>query len=345
MDILERTSDKRTDSAGFAAEILLHDDILILTHSHPDGDTAGTGIALCNVLLAAGKNAAVACTDELPAHIAFLEKYINTENFFFGKNFEESFSPGYIVSVDVASPSLIGASLAGYAKNISLALDHHDINTLPCGLLFDEEFSSSAGETLYFVILEMEKLLSRKLIDKNTACALFAAISSDSGNFKFSNTCGRTMRAAGDLIELGADNAEISRRLFDIKSLGTFRAEALCVKNVRFFEDGKIAFSCILRSELFENDIDDTELDTCVQLLRMIKGVEIAIFAKEKTGEDGNEKYRLSMRSNEYADVAEICSCFDGGGHKKAAGCTVFGNLPQIMEKAVGKAVLALQNG
>ena len=327
---------KLTDAIGFAREILLHDDILILTHSHPDADTAGTGIALYNALSAAGKNAAVACTDELPAHISFLEEYACGKNCFFGKGFEEGFSPAYIVSVDVASLSLIGKAFSEYAQNISLALDHHDINTLECGILFDEEFSSSAGETLYFVILEMEKLLSKKLIDKKTACALFAAISSDSGNFKFSNTRGRTMRASGELIELGADNAEIARRLFDIKSLGTFKAEALCTKNVRFFENGKIAFSHICRQELSENGIDETELDTCVQLLRMIEGVEIAIFAKEKTGDDGKEKYRLSMRSNEYADVAKICAMFEGGGHKKAAGCTVFGSLSEVVEKTVG---------
>ncbi len=335
---------ERTDRVGFAREILLHDDILILTHSHPDADTAGTGIALYNALSAAGKNAAVACTDELPKHIAFLEEYACGKNCFFGKSFEGILTPTYIVSVDVASRMLIGAALSEYADNISLALDHHDINTLPCGLLFDEEFSSSAGETLYFVILEMEKLLSKKLIDKNTACALFSAISSDSGNFKFSNTRGRTMSAAGDLIELGADNAGISRKLFDIKSLGTFKAEALCTKNVRFFENGKIAFSYISRPELAENGINETELDTCVQLLRMIEGVEIAIFAKEKTGDDGKEKYRLSMRSNEFADVANICAGFDGGGHKKAAGCTVFGSLSEVIEKTVGVATAELSN-
>jgi len=326
---------ERIDSAAFAAEILLHDEILILTHSHPDGDTAGTGIALYNALLAAGKKAAVACTDELPVHLSFLYSFANGKDLFFGKSFEGEFCPSYIVSVDVASAMLIGSSLSEYANNISLALDHHDVNTLPCGKLFVEEIASSAGETMYFAILEMEKISGKKLIDKNTACALFAAVASDSGNFKFSNTRGRTMNAAGALIELGADNAEISRKLFDIKSFGTFKAEARCTQNVQFFEGGKIAVSFVSRRELFENGIDETELDTCVQLLRMIEGVEVAVFAKEKTGDDGVEKYRLSMRSNEYVDVANICAAFDGGGHKKAAGCTVFGSFLQVREKIV----------
>ena len=332
----------RTDREGFAREILEHDNILILTHSHPDADTAGTGVALYNALCASGKNVAVACTDELPEHIKFVCDFADGENLFFGKNFEEKFSPSYIVSVDVASDMLIGNSLREYAQNISLALDHHDINSLSCSVLFDEEFSSSAGETLYFTICEMEKISGKKLINKNTACALYAAVASDSGNFKFSNTSGRTMRCAGDLIELGADNAEISRKLLDIKSLGTFRAEALCTQNVCFFAGGKIAFSFVPRSDLASAGIDETELDTCVQLLRMIEGVEVAVFAKEKTGDDGVEKYRLSMRSNEYADVAKICAEFDGGGHKKAAGCTVFGTLSEVVSKVVSAVVKEL---
>ena len=88
---------EKIDRAGFAAEILLHDDILILTHSHPDGDTAGTGIALYNALAAAGKNAKVACTDELPAHLSFLYSYANGDGLFFGKSFEGEFCPSYIV--------------------------------------------------------------------------------------------------------------------------------------------------------------------------------------------------------------------------------------------------------
>lgn len=333
---------QRIDREHFAAEILKHDNILILTHSHPDGDTAGTGIALYNVLAAAGKNAAVACTDILPAQTQFLYDFADGKNVYFGKEFEGEFSPSYIVSVDVASNMLIGSALADYAKNISLALDHHDINSLSCGLLFDEEFSSSAGETLYFTILEMEKIEKKSLISKNTACALYAAISSDSGNFKFSNTKGRTMRAAGELIELGAQNAEIARKLFDIKSIGTFKAEALCTQNVTFFAGGKIALSFIPRNQMAENSIDETELDTCVQLLRMIEGVEAAIFVKEKTGDDGVEKYRLSMRSNEYVDVAKVCALFDGGGHKKAAGCTVFGSLSEVVSKVVEAVVKEL---
>lgn len=317
----------------YAAKLAQLDNVLILTHSHPDGDTAGTGVALLCALTALGKNAAVACTDKLPDHIGFIQNYADPAKCFFGIGFEGIFTPENVVSVDIASAGLVGSALSEYTSKISLALDHHDINSLDVPELFVEPRSSSAGETLYFALLELEKLTGKKLICKNTASALYCAIASDSGNFKYSNTSGRTMRAAGELIELGADNADISRRLFDIRSLGSFRAEALCTKNVTFHCGGKLAFSYTDKALNAQHGLEESDLETCVQLLRMIKGVEAGVFAKEKTGDDGVVKYRISMRSNEYVDVAKICASFGGGGHIKAAGCTVEGTLEQVKEK------------
>jgi len=317
----------------YAKRLLQLDDILILTHSHPDGDTAGTGVALLCALTALGKNAALACTDKLPDHIAFIENYAPSGKCFFGTDFEGIFAPKSVVSVDIASMALVGSALSDYASKITLALDHHDVNSLEVPELFVEPGSSSAGETLYFALCELEKLAGKKLICKNTACALYSAIASDSGNFKYSCTSGRTMRAAGELIELGADNGDISRRLFDIRSFNSFRAEALCTANTTFHFDGKLAFSYTDKALNEQHGLEESDLETCVQLLRMIKGVEAGIFAKEKTGDDGVVKFRISMRSNEYADVAKICAQFGGGGHKKAAGCTVEGTVEQVKQK------------
>lgn len=324
---------KRINVTEYAQTMLGFDKIMILMHSHPDGDTLGTGIALLGALCALGKDAVAVCTDEPSCNTEFIKGYADEKKCFFG-NFEpQFFTPEHVVSVDIASIGLVGKALEEYSSKLELALDHHAVNTLECPYLFVEEHASSAGETMYFALREMERLSGKKLIDKNVACALYAAIASDSGNFKYSSTSERTLVFAGELIGLGADNAEISRKLFDIKTLGTFKAEALCTENVTFFADGKIAFSHMDRAQALERGIAESEFDTCVQILRMIKGVEVAIFAKEKTGDDGIVKYRLSLRSNEYVDVAEIAAIFDGGGHIRAAGCTVFGSLSEVIDK------------
>lgn len=324
---------KRISVTEYASTILSYDKIMILTHSHPDGDTAGTGIALLGALRNLGKDAVVVCTDTLSYNTEFIKDYAESGRCFFGDFTPDHFCPEHVVSVDIASISLVGKAFEEYSSKLELALDHHAVNTLSCPYLFVEEDASSAGETMYYAIREMEGLSGKKLIDKNVACALYAAIASDSGNFKFSSTSKRTLFAAGELIELGAENAEISRRLFDIKTLGSYKAEALCTENVSFYANGKIAFSYMTREMATEKNIDESEFDTCVQLLRTIIGVEVAVFAKEKTGDDGVTKFRLSLRSNEYVDVSEIAAVFDGGGHVRAAGCTVFGELSEVMEK------------
>lgn len=320
---------------AFAKALLAFDNIAILTHGNPDGDTVGTGIALLRVLQKLGKTAYLCCADALPEHLAFLMRYAPADACFFGTFSERGPDgvPEHVVSVDVASGELLGAPLAAYASRIELALDHHEVNTLRCENLLREKNASSAGEVLYDVILALERRCGAPLIDRGTASALYAAIASDSGSFKYSSTSGKTLRAAGALIDAGAENAEISRRLFDIKSLEQCKAEALCVENAAFFLDGKLAFSYMTGAQCRERQIPETCFDTCSQLLRMIKGVEVGVFAKEKTASDGTLQYRLSFRSNEYADVSQICAAFGGGGHKRAAGCTVSGRLDEVQKK------------
>ncbi len=328
----------RITAKQYAQKLLTLDNILILIHSHPDGDTLGTGCALLNVLSELGKKAVLACTDEIPHHIEFITRYTDPSKCRFGAIGENEFSPYSVVSCDVASGQLIGSTLKKYAERIDLALDHHEINTLECTDLFVEPDSSSAGETMYYAIKELEAIVGRGLVSHDTACALYSAICSDSGNFKFSSTGARTMFAAGELISLGADSADISRRLFDIRTLDSFRAESVCIDSVKLFCGGKIAFSSIDLDTYREFELREEDFDTCVQVLRMIEGAEVGIFMKEKKSDDGIRTFRFSFRSNEYVDVAELCSLFGGGGHKKAAGCTIKGDYEDVVAKVIIEA-------
>lgn len=315
----------------FAEEILKRDNIWILTHGHPDGDTVGSGEALLNALRAVGKNAALLCGDALGEHLDFMRAYADPNRCFFGNTAEVSFAPSYIVSVDVAAESLIaGLTLPDGAK-IALALDHHEVNTLPCEKLLVDPTASAAGETLYEVLCEIETLVGKPIVDSATASALYAAIASDSGSFKYASTSSRTLRIAADLVDKGADSAKISRYLFDIHPFSVFCAEAICTENVRFYDEGRFAFSYMTVDACTERSVPSTDFDTCVNLLRCIKGVELAVFAKEKEKlPDGTSRFRLSLRSNESVNVAELAAHFGGGGHKRAAGCAMCGTPESI---------------
>ncbi len=335
----------RITATEYAKKLARLDNVLILIHSHPDGDTLGTGCALLNVLCELGKKAVLACTDEIPHHIEFVTRYTDITKCRFGNVLEDEFSPDAVVSCDIASNQLIGSTLKKYGERIVLALDHHEINTLLCDDLFVEPNSSSAGETMYFAIKELEKVTGKKLITRNTACALYSAICSDSGCFKFSSVGARTMLAAGELISLGAENAEIARRLFDIRSLDSFRAESICVNNTKLFCDGKIAFSSIDLGTYEKYSLCEEDFDTCVQILRMIEGAEVGIFMKEKRPDaEGNRVFRFSFRSNDYVDVSELCATFGGGGHKKAAGCTIVGDFDEVVSKVITETEKRIKN-
>ncbi len=330
----KKMAEKYIDAHTYAQRLCEHDDILIVIHSHPDGDAVGSGIALLNILAALGKKAYLACTDSLPSHLDFMSQYAIGKTFFGDCEKLSAYNIAHCYTTDIASPSLVGEQLASYMDNITLSLDHHEINTLLCSELFIESRSSSAGESLYAAIKELEAITGKRLVDKKTACALYASISSDSGNFKYSNTGSRTHIYAGELISLGAENEYICRRLFDTKSYDMLVAESICTQNAEFLLDGRMAFSYITEEEMEKHCLCDASTDTCVQNLRMIEGVEIGVFARPR----GKDTYKLSMRSNDYADVSALCASFGGGGHKKAAGATLCGSLCEIKEKVTQEA-------
>lgn len=323
----------------FAEDILRRENIWILTHGHPDGDTIGSGEALLNALCAVGKNAALLCGDTLTDHLDFMRGYADPSRCFFGNATAVPFMPSYIVSVDVAAEGLIAGLNLPENAQIALALDHHEVNTLPCERLLVDPTASAAGEVLFEVLCELEALTGKSLIDTATASALYVAIASDSGNFKYASTSSRTLRIAAELIDKGADSAQISRRLFDIHPFSVYCAEAMCTDNVRFYEGGQMAFSYMAIEQCAERAIPATDFDTCVNLLRCIKGVELAVFAKEKEKlPDGTSRYRLSLRSNETVNVADLAARFGGGGHKRAAGCAMCGT-PESMAESLLSAL------
>lgn len=321
----------------FSRELMKIDNILILIHSHPDGDAAGSGLALLNVLLKLGKKACLSCSDELPERLCFLKKYADFSKCFF--SCAPKTAPEYIITTDVASGTLLGGNFEAYGDRIFLAIDHHNVNTLQCGKMLLDSNASSAGEILYHVIRYLENETGKKLIDADTASLIYTSICSDSGSFKYSNTSSTTFRIAADLLEEGAESEKISRLLFDVKTSEQMRAENICFNNISLFCENKIAFCYIKRDVMKKYGISDADTENAVNIARQIKGVEIALFARQKNcGENEKEEYKVSARSNEYADVSQLCRAFGGGGHIKAAGCTIAGNLEEVKDKLISEA-------
>lgn len=320
--------------------------ILILIHSNPDGDCIGSGLALAEMLTALGKNVKVLCPHTLPERLAFVAENITEDILRFGTPAEEDFVPDITVSTDVASPELLGRLRETYEGKIDLCIDHHMINTMNTEFIWRDPQCSACGEMILELCDALSGLSNKQLLTGSVANKLYAAISSDSGSFKYGNTTAKTLLYASRLKSVGADSEVISRLLFDTKSLAQFKLTGLCIPRTEFLCDGKLAFCLLLDEELALCGATKEDCDGITQIFREVKGVELSIFAKQHTDSiTGENCVKMSLRSNNSANCAKVCETFGGGGHIKAAGCTIRG---QSNEKAreliIERAMEELEN-
>lgn len=279
------------------------DDILILTHSNPDGDTLGSGFALLRALRKAGKRVRLLNNDRIPDKYAYL--YEGTE----GEEFDEKF----IVSVDVAEKKLLGDGIREkYGDRVDLSLDHHESSKHFARETYVEPDSASACEVIYLVIKALGIF-----VDSDIASCVYTGMSTDTGCFKYSNVTARTHLIAAELISLGADHSKINEMMFDRKTFGSIMLEKLCYENLEMFCGGKVAVISVTKKMLSDCGVDKSALDAIKPITRQIEGVGIGITVKE---EDGG-KTGVSVRTSEDYDASAICARFGGGGHIRAGGC------------------------
>ncbi len=276
-----------------------NDNILILTHAHPDGDTLGCGFALCRALMKLGKICAVINSDVIP------KKY----NYLFDDIAPIRFKPHYVVAVDVATPNLLGELDGQY--HIDLCIDHHGTNTEYADNLLLED-TPAACEIMYEVI----KALGVE-IDSRMAGCLYTGLTTDTGCFKYASTTAKTYRAAADLIELGADNGTINRVMFETKTKTYARLERMALESMEFFENERVAVITVTQDMYKKTGSNEQETEALAPLTRQVEGVEIGITIREKT--DGTCK--ASLRTFETVNAAELARFFGGGGHNQAAAC------------------------
>lgn len=301
-----------------AAEMLrTHDNIIILVHSNPDGDTLGCGYALLRALRKAGKKA------EVMRPLNTGKKY----NYLFDDLGKQDFEPEFVVSVDVADIKLLDTDVREqYGDKINLAIDHHPSNCVECENLLLEDTAAAACEIIYKILLEMGTELDKKIAD-----CLYTGISTDTGCFRYSNTSAQTYRFAADLVEKGADGAYINRIMFDTKTKSYVILERLVMDTLEMHFGGRCAMIHLTLDMYEKSGSDESETDPLAPKTRQIEGVDIGIFVREKT--DGT--FKVSLRTLEPVDASKICGMLGGGGHARAAGCQVEGTLAEVKEKII----------
>ncbi len=305
--------------------------VMIIAHRAPDGDAIGSSFALKIILEALGITAVCVCPDECPERLRFL--MYGQDSVVYRAGMEEDLD--LICTVDVASPNML-ASLAPLIDHIALMIDHHSTGDVFAPGYIDPD-ASACGEII-FGLYEIFRKRGRIIVLPEAARRMFAAISSDTGSFRYSNTTPATFIAAsvlcGEINESdGMDTAEIARRLHDSQSMTDIRVERVASDNLHFYRNDTVCIVSLDAELINSENLPQESLSSIVDLPRSIEGVVVAASLKQEN--EDRSRFKVSMRSNCNIDVAEICVRFGGGGHVRAAGCTACADSPEAALKLI----------
>lgn len=301
-------------------KLCLNKNTIILSHINPDADTLGCAFSLKILIEMLGSHAKVVCGSEIPHSLEFLSY---PQKSILYDDLSSDISHDYvmfdrIIAVDVASPSQLGTLYPIFEEKIDFMIDHHSRGT-PFADHYVEETASAAGEIVFSIYEYMVSTGLISSIPKNVCEYIYAAISSDTGCFKYSNVTPHTHIIASKLVDTGIDFAEINRRLFDCLSPDRLKLQRAVLNSIVSYSGGKIAAAAFSFEKIRSLAIPYEEYTHAIDIVRSIEGVELSIVLRQPNEEN---KFFLSMRSSSDADVSAICAVFGGGGHSKASGAT-----------------------
>ena len=292
--------------------------VAILGHVNPDGDCAGSCTGMYNYLTENFENLEVSVfLQNTSKKFGYLKGYdrVYTE-------FDPEKKFDLCITLDASDVKRLG-DFAPYLETAgdSLCIDHHVTNAGMANVNVVEPEASSCCEVLY-------GLLDPEKISKSVAECLYTGIIHDTGVFKYSNTSKKTMEIVGQLIAQGIDFPQIIDGSFYMKSYGQTKLHGCALLNSERMMDDRCIYTVVTQEQMKQFGCSVKATDGIVDQLRVIEGVEVVILLYE-TGNPS--EYKVSLRTNSELDLSRIAAVFGGGGHVKAAGCTVTGTVDEIL--------------
>lgn len=292
------------DVAGAAAALQGADNILILSHRRPDGDTTGCAGALCRALRQIGKTAFILENPEITKRYAPMIVPCYPP---------EGFQPQFVVSTDIAEEKLFPDTAEEFKGKVDLVIDHHRSNIGFGKKNLVRPDAGACAEVLYDVIMALGVKLTTDIAE-----CIYVGVSTDTGCFKFSNTTAHTHAVAAACLTAGIDGGEINRALFETKTMPRFQMERIIFDTMEFCENGAIAIAMLWRADIDRTGADMDDLDSIASLTRQIEGVQIGITLTENK----DKTVKVSVRTTKEMDASAICRKCGGGGHIRAAGAS-----------------------
>lgn len=311
-------------------EIRAYDHICIFTHTSPDGDAIGSGGALYLALKRLGKEVKFYLEGDLPFRYRYLQEMLKIS-----KDPQEVAGARYLsICVDCADDKrLLSLKNVALQGDKVINVDHH-ITNKEYGHLNYIRPCAATGE----IILDLVSLLGVE-IDASIATCIYTAISTDTGNFSYSNVNGQTFLAMAKLMETGFPLHKISDHIYRNRTYQATKLIGMGISHLELKAEGRIAVMHISLEDISNAGAQPSDCEDLVNYTREIDGVEVGIFIREM----GRSEYKISLRSNEYVDVSSIAGIWGGGGHPRAAGVKLLGTLDQVQHTIVEACAKALQ--
>lgn len=297
---------------------------VVCCHVHPDGDAIGSLLAVGLTLKKQNKQVTMVCSDGVPAVYRFLAGIEEIDS-----QLESDFNPEVIICVDCAEKGRVAVATDIWAlSDVTVVnLDHHITNTHFGDLNIVDPEAGATGELVYRLFTAGDYEL-----DQRTALAIYTALATDTGFFKYESTSAYTLGTAASLVrDFAVSASRVAEEIHNHKSFNSVRMLGEVLAGLRLANDGKVAWMVLDQRMWQQFPVENEETDNYVNFARSIDGVEIGILFKElKPGE-----IKLSWRSSEAVDVSRLAGHFGGGGHARAAGCTLTGALDVVIEKVL----------
>ena len=304
--------------------------VLVVCHISPDGDAIGAALAMARFLEQAGKSFVVVNDDPVPSRYDFLP---GVNQFQRTEAVAGRFST--IVALDCADVKRMGNTTSLFADEHRLInIDHHETNNSYGGLNLVQAEASATCLVLYRLFRAADVA-----IDRNMAILLYTGILFDTGGFRYNNTTPEIHHAAADLLSRGFEPFLIADRVLESLTREQVELVRLGLSTLKIHETGRIAYVAVSKDLLRMSGANDDDTEVLLPYTRSLSGIEVGLLFRERP--DGSVK--VSLRSRDRVDVADIALRFGGGGHVRAAGCNMDGPLNQAVNRLVAEVADAVK--
>ncbi len=302
------------------------DDFIVTSHMSPDGDNIGSTLGMYYALKKLGKKVYHVLDDTPPQNLIFLLKDLTIL-----KSEDVKLESYNIIALDCADKQRVCLE-DNIVKNAQtlVCIDHHASNDAYGDINYIDADASSTCELVYNLLVKFNEIEGIDLIDETIATTLYTGLATDTGNFSYSNTHPSSFEMAKELLLKGAKRDTIIQEVFQSNPYSYYKllGEAL---NTLDIVESKIAIISVDKEMLKRNVISFNDVDGITSYTRDIQGVEVGVLLKEKK----ENEVKVSFRSKNYVDVSAVAKTFGGGGHVRAAGCTIYDSIENAKKKVL----------